>query len=199
FVLGAALAASAHAQTGSRLSVEVRGGAGFPTGSFGAGQTIDTNGACCLHNSTGWNVTGSVLFAVTSNLEVYAGYRHDEFSVDNPAGPASWHPVDDGVAAGMRLGLPVRVGARFRPFAEAGVMLSNARTVSDRDDVLPTDAREGFEVGGGLAVNLARRFSLTPAVRYRKHKTHVRAGMGFQAANGEVAYLSADVGLQFRP
>ena len=52
-VLGAVLGASAHAQTNTRLSVELRGGASFPTGQFGADQTIDTNGACCLHNSTG--------------------------------------------------------------------------------------------------------------------------------------------------
>jgi opacity protein-like surface antigen len=196
-LLSSALGVSAHAQ--SRFTVEVRAGAGMPTGGFGADQTIDTNGACCLHNSIGWNVTGSLLYALTQNLQLYAGVRHDDFSVSNPAGSTPWHPVDDGVAAGVRLGCPTRVAMVFRPFAEGGVVLSNARTAGPDSYTTPTDPRAGFEVGGGVAVDVAPRFSLTPAIRYRKHKAHVRASQGFPGADADVAYLSMDVGVQFRP
>src|SRR5215218_1251044 len=153
-VLSAALATRAHAQNTLPVSFELRGGASIPTGDFADGV------------QTGWSLGGSVLYAPRPNLALYAGFQHDDFSLDDDADVDEGTDVgiqDDGLRAGARVSLLLAGLGSVRPWAEGGVLF-NRTTVSASDgDVsasVDSDWALGFEVGAGLAFDVSPKVSI---------------------------------------
>jgi len=185
--LGAMLAHGAHAQTTLPLSFEVRGGVAFPTGDFADGA------------STGWTVDGTVRYTVQPTLELYAGYQHASFEVDDSQDLEGVDVgiADDGARAGARL-LMGGVGA-VRPWVEAG-LIYNRTSVSGSDGetsvTFDSDWGLGFEAGAGFTLDLSPQVALTPGVRYRQHSTHFDlADVG--EGDLDASYVAVDMGINF--
>jgi opacity protein-like surface antigen len=188
-VLGAVLAHTAHAQSTLPVSFELRGGAAFPTDEFSDGA------------STGWTVDGTVRYAIQP-LELYAGYEHASFGVDESQGPESVDGIaDDGVRAGLRVNLLMDVMAAVRPWVEAGLIYSRTSVTGSGVGTSATFTPRwglGFEAGGGLTLDLSPTVSLTPGVRYHQHTTHVDSAGGGEG-DLSASYVAVDVGISFRP
>ena len=187
-VLSALLATTAHAQNTLPVTFEVRGGASIPTGDFADGV------------KTGWNVGGAVLFSPSPNLALYAGYQHDELTIDDDdTEEVDLGVQDNGLRAGARLSVPLATGT-VRPWVEGG-LLYNRTTISGSDGEVSASFDSswelGFEVGGGFSFDVSPTISLTPGIRYRQHK--VDFGDLADGATGDVNTVVVDLGINFHP
>jgi hypothetical protein len=160
-----AMAGPLQAQSPIPISVEVRGDAAVPTGSFG--DRVDTG--------VGFGVSASV--AVMPNVGVYGSYSRTEFGLTGAEGNA----VADGFAAGLTTAFGPR-GA-VTPWVGAGVLFHGLDVAGTREGDV------GFEVGGGVAVPLGPNLRLTPGVGYRQfgagahgNVSYVSAGVGLNLA-----------------
>jgi opacity protein-like surface antigen len=174
-VLAAAgLAGSAQAQATlptTPVSVEVRAGAGFPTGDLA--DIV----------KTGYNVGANVSVAVSPLLGVYGGYAFNSYSAkDDGSTDGSAHFRVEGPEAGVKLNIPAAGGVA--PFIK-GAALYQKYSVSvsgsgASGSFSDNQYRWGFEAGAGVAIPLGNRLSVTPAVSYTKveHATAVKADIG---------------------
>lgn len=181
----AALAAApqAHAQMRIPLAVEVRGGAGFPTGDFGD----------MVKTGYGFGVNGQ--FNVTPVIGVYAGYNRFEFDREGTvADVADAKAIDSGLNAGVQATFAPMMGfAGAAPFLRGGAVYHRVNFATDGGDS-KTDYGLGFEVGGGLDVPLGPTVSLTPGVRYIRYTPE----FGGTKLDRDINYVAADVGLKIR-
>jgi hypothetical protein len=167
-----ALAGSASAQVPlpnlTPFSVEVRGGASFPTGDLADGF------------KTGWTAGANVTFHALPLVGIYAGYTLDEWKVkDLDEGKAQ----SQAISFGAKLGIPTPL-IPIDPWIKAGAVSQQVK-LSD----LPiaslngtTDREWGWEAGAGVGITLGPKVSFTPAVTYVKVKdaTFVRGDVGLR-------------------
>ncbi len=175
-MLGTAGAAEAQVRP-TPLSVEVRGGAAFPTAGFGdAYQTGVTYGA-------------RAIFDVAPGLGVYAGYTQSDFDVNS--GLVSGNASDRGLNAGLRAALPVGLPA-LGPWVHGGVVFNELRGQVGGFSG-SSERKLGFEVGGGLELPLGQRVSVTPGATYTATSRDNAVG-----GSANVNYVKADIGLRVR-
>lgn len=180
-VAAVTLAGGAQAQTGtpptSPLSLEVRAGAAVPTGDFGDIA------------ETGFTVGGDLGFMFTPTLSAYVGGTFNSFAVDDEflallglggvqADDLSYNLY--GGEAGLKANFGTGTG--MTPFLRGGVVYYTAELGGDGlgEDAEDNEFELGFEVGGGLALPLGPRISVTPAVSYTdiEDLNFVRAQVG---------------------
>lgn len=189
-VLGAAaLAAPASAQTVLPLSFEVRGGVVLPQGDFDDGA------------NTGFIVGGTVHYRVAPIASIFAGFEHAQFGIDDDSDfegvDANFR--DQGFRLGARFDVPLAGMTGISPWVEGGATFNKTSLNLSDDDAsasVDSDRGVGFEVGAGLAFNVAPKISITPGVRYRSHK----AEFDFDGGSEEfdVNYFAIDLGVHIR-
>lgn len=184
----AAFAGTAEAQIPlpnfTPFSVEVRGGAGFPTGDLG---DEDLGGG-----EPDFAASGSVTYHALPVIGIYGGYSYNRFGVD---GVDDAEYVHSGFSAGVRAGIPtpllpidpwVKAGAVYNTFEASGFADAEINGESDRE--------WGFEVGGGLGLPLGPKVSITPGVTY----TSVSYGDEDADLDVDISHVTVDVGLRIR-
>lgn len=174
--VAAASAAPAAAQIPFPLSVEGRVGAAFPTGDFGEGL------------ETGVSLGASASVGVTPGFGVYGSYNHTTFNADGGGGGL----VDRGFSVGATASLG-RVSPWITPYIGAGLVMHDLEVdVDDGEDIDVGEEDLGFEVGAGLAVQVARNVRLSPSVGYRRYGAELPGLLG---AEGDVEYLTLGAGV----
>jgi opacity protein-like surface antigen len=160
-VLGFALLVpvSVHAQI-SPLSLEGRVGAVIPTGDFADGA------------KTGFGFDVNAAYRVIPTLDIYAGFAWSRFGVEDDEEFDTSVDIDDsGFQVGARLHVPGVPGVD--PWVRGGVIFHQVKwNVSEGGltGSITTDRTVGFEAGGGVAIPVAPRVALTPAVTFRSYK-----------------------------
>lgn len=190
FVFGAAaLAAPASAQTVLPLSFEVRAGAVLPQGDFADAA------------STGFIVGGTVHYRVAPIATIFAGFEHAQFGVDDDADfeDVDADITDQGFRLGARFDVPLAGMPSLSPWVEGGATFNKTSinlSSNDASASVDSDRSVGFEVGAGLAFNVAPKISITPGVRYRSHK----AEFDFDGDSEEfdANYFAIDLGVHIR-
>ena len=160
----------------SPLSLEVRGGAPFPTGSF----------EDAYNTGVSYEITGIV--NVAPGLGVYAGYGQTDFELRDAA--IDGNATDRGVHAGLRASVPGNLP--FGPWVRGGVVYNElhrgalgVRTTSERE--------LGYEIGGGLEFPLGRHVSVTPGATFVSTDRDTVTG-----GDDNINYVRADIGLRVR-
>lgn len=172
-LLGAA--GNLEAQAGP-LSIEVRGGAPFPTGSF----------EDAYNTGVSYEITG--IANVAPGLGVYAGYSQTDFELKDQA--INGNATDRGVHAGLRASVPGALP--FGPWVRGGVVYNELNR--DALGVRSTSERElGYEVGGGLEFPLGHRVSVTPGATFVSTDRDTATG-----GDDNINYVRADIGLRVR-
>jgi hypothetical protein len=190
-LLGAALAHPARAQSVLPLSLEARGGAAIPTGDFSDGI------------GTGWSVGGAVFFRAAPMVSVYGGFEHARFGIDQDADfeGIDANVTDNGFRLGARFDVPFGSLTGVSPWVEGGATFNrtslNASDDSGASASFGSDRSVGFEVGAGLAFNVAPRISLTPGVRYRAHQADF-SDTDEELGELDVNYFTIDLGVHIR-
>lgn len=174
----ALLAGEAKAQFSIPLSVEGRLDYAVPVRDFD--DAVD--------EGISWGA--GVSLGISPGVGVYGTYSQTEFSIED-ADDAEVQ--DKGFSVGLTTSLPSVSG--LAPWVGAGLVIHefdfNDETDEDGDDGIDEDL--GFEVGGGLAVPLARNVRLTPGIGYRQYGVDVGTLLG--DAEFDVSYFTAGVGL----
>jgi opacity protein-like surface antigen len=178
--LALALAAGeANAQLSIPLSVEGRLDYAVPVGDFD--DTVD--------EGLSWGA--GVSLGISPGLGLYGTYSQTEFEIEDIA---EAEVQDRGFSVGLTTALPSVSG--LSPWVGAGLVIHqfdfNDETDEDSDED-GIDEDLGFEVGGGLAVPLARNVRLTPGIGYRQYGVDVGTLLG--TAEFDVQYFTAGVGL----
>ena len=158
------------------LSVEGRVGAAFPTGDFG--EDLET----------GLGLEASATFGLAPGFGIYGSYSHTTFNADGGGGGL----VDSGFSVGATASFS-RMSPRVTPYIGAGLLMHDLEVdVDDADDPDVGETDLGFEVGAGLAVDVAPHVRLTPAGGYRRYGAELP---GLRGGEGDVSYLTLGVGL----
>lgn len=178
--LAAALVSGeAGAQLGIPLSVEGRLDYAVPVGDFD--DTVD--------EGLSWGA--GLALGVAPGMGLYGTYSRTQFDIE---GVDEAEVEDSGFSVGVTTALPSVSG--ISPWLGAGVVMHtfdfNDETDEDSDED-GIDEEVGFEVGGGLALPLARNVRLTPGIGYRQYGVDV--GTLFGEAEFDVQYFTAGVGL----
>lgn len=139
-VAALAVGTGVQAQTG-RISLEGRGGFAVPTGE------LKDIGA-----ETGLSIGADLMYNLTPRFTLYAGASRDAFGSGISA---------SGVHGGVKL-LARRDGTVL-PWLSAGLLGQELETAD-----VESGLEFGLEAGVGADLALTDRFSLTPAVRYRR-------------------------------
>lgn len=171
----AASAADAGAQMGIPLSIEGRLDYAVPTGDFD--DVVDE----------GTSLSAGVSLGVRPGLALYGSYSNTRFGVgltsdDEP------DAEDSGFSVGLTAALPGGMGAQ--PWIGAGAVFHTLEFGGVEEGI---DEEVGFEVGGGVALGLARNVRLTPGVGYRRYSAQFEGLLG--DAELDVSYITAGVGL----
>jgi hypothetical protein len=177
-VLAAVLAAGkANAQLPIPLSVEGRLDYAVPVREFD--DLVD--------EGMGWGVGASL--GVAPGVGIYGTWSQTEFELEDFEDAEM---QDEGFSVGVTTSLPSVSG--LAPWVGAGLVIHQLdfddETDDDEDGI---DEDLGFEVGGGLAIPLARNVRLTPGIGYRQYGVDVGTLLG--TAEFDVSYFTAGVGL----
>jgi opacity protein-like surface antigen len=191
-LFAAILPAAAQAQVANPFSLEVRGGAGVPTGEFGK------------ELETGWSAAVNGSFRFTPSLGVYAGYSYTDFGMDVsgffdefdvPVSGVDLSMVSSGFDAGVIAYIPGV--SMVEPWVRGGVILHQMQFKASAEGMSASEKGDfalGFEVGGGVAVPITPRISITPGVTYRSYKPKFEG----ESSNEAMTDLGLDVGIRIR-
>lgn len=181
-----ALATSASAQ--EPWSVELRGGAAFPT--------VDMVGD--LGTGNGVVLEGNVEYRFMPHLGAYVGWDWVHF---NPEESFAGSDVDfegTGYMAGLRFQHPLADAVPFDGWIRAGVRFDHLELEdADGEIVAGTDRDVGFEAGAGVAVRVAERWSVTPGVRYRAISHDVQTGPN-TTNEADLRHVLVELGVAYR-
>jgi opacity protein-like surface antigen len=183
------VARSLSAQNTSPMSIEVRAGAAVPTGEFGDG------------NNTGTLIGAALKYRVGNFVTAYGGYERARFDSNDPDVPNTDAGIQDsGYRFGLELAYPFASDTRLNPYVQAGATFDRTELKLDQGssgNFTLTSGREiGYELGVGTGLKIGRTLSLTPEVRYRNYQPKFNAD---DTANQHLSYISASIGLDFRP
>ena len=152
----AVLAGTGTVRAQERWAFEIRGGAGMTTQDFGDADL-----------GTGFGFEGTVRYRIQPHLALYAGWDWYHYSTDESFAGADVDIEDTGYAFGFRFEHPLGTSPAAL-WARAGGIYDHAE-IEDSDGEIVADSGHGlgWEIGGGLALPIARAWKVTPGVRYR--------------------------------
>lgn len=179
-----AMAGVGAAQAQVPVSVELRGGAAFPTADFGDASLKTGGGAGFALN-----------YRFMPHLAVFGGWDWMRFTTDTPFRGAGYDVENTGYAFGLIFDHPV--AGNVSSWLRGGALYGHVELENAAGDLVADSGHElGWEVGGGVRVPLTERLSLTPGVRYRTLSADIAVGQATVPV--DLAYVMAEIGLQFR-
>lgn len=171
------------------VSVEVRAGAGIPTGDF-------ANREPGIQAESGLMVGAGAAVHISRRFALFGGYSRTRFGCPRCGEQGLDADVTD---TGGDFGLQVILPASIRglgPWIRAGGVYHQI-SFSGTQGELSSDPALGFEVGGGISLSLLRVIRLTPGVRYRTYSAELDLG-GLGEETVDVSHVLVDVGLSYR-
>ncbi|MEW5929141.1 MAG: hypothetical protein AB1941_16920 [Gemmatimonadota bacterium] len=170
------------------VSVEVRAGAGIPTGELGE----DDPG---VGAESGPAIGAGLAVHVTSRLALVGGYSRTRFGCPRCVQQGLEGTVlDQGGDLALQL---TTAGIRgVAPWIRLGGVLHRL-TFAGRGGELSSDPAPGVQLGGGVGFSLPGALWLTPGIHYRTYTAELDLG-GLGGESVEVSHVLLDVGLSRR-
>lgn len=173
---------SAFAQR--KLSFELRPGVNFATKKLG-----DAN------LKTGLGFEGTFVYKFMPHLGAYAGWSWNRFATDKSFMGNNMDFEETGYCFGLQFIHPIEK-TKINYLLRGGAVYNHIETEnSDGKIINDTGHGWGWQIGGGIAVPLGKRWMLTPEVRYRSLSRDIKVGDAKTAV--DLNYISAGAGVAF--
>lgn len=176
------------------LSVELRAGAGIPTGDFAGGMAGAEPGL-------GFGI-GAIVRA-TSTIGVYGGYGWNQFGCGTCGileQTDDFELDEDVTDTGFDFGAQANfvLGELLVPWLRGGIIYHKLEFSGD-DSSFDSEAAIGFEIGAGASYVVVPSLTFTPGIRYRTYTAEFDfADTEFPNRSVNVSYIALDVGLAYR-
>ena len=138
-----------------RWSFELRPGVDFATKKLG---DIDLN--------TGFGIEGSFAYRFMPHLAVYAGWSWNKFGSDTKINGTNLDFEETGYTYGLQFIHPIG-DSKINLLARAGGLANHIEVEQGGDVISDSGHGFGWQVEGGLAIPLSKKWILMPSVRYR--------------------------------
>jgi len=151
---------TAWAQEGP-YAFSIRGGGTLPVGSF-----RDETRGWERRAGRGTSLAMGFTFPLFPYVGGYLGFSQHRFGCDEDLCPGGEYWVSTGFDVALRV---VAGRRRVRPWVQGGIHTHRVQArILGEDEALSlhSEGGGGYEVGGGLLIQVAERMSLSPGVRY---------------------------------
>lgn len=184
----AMLAVTSSATAQQPWTVELRGGGAFPT--------VDIVGDSGTGN--GIALEGVLSYRFVPYLDAFVAWDWVKFSPETSfAGPE----VDiegTGYLAGLRFERSVAEAVPFDVWVRAGARYDHLELNDASGEIIAGTGRDvGFDLGAGVTVQVAERWSVTPGVRYRAVSHDVQLSPT-RTEDADLRHVVVDVGVRYR-
>lgn len=170
-------------QAQSPFTLQMRGGAAFPTADLGESAL-----------NTGAGFEFGLEYRLQPHLGVYLGWDWHRFTTDEAFAGSDFDVEDTGYAFGAQFTHPLMTSIGY--WARFGGIYNHIELEDDRGDIAADSGHElGWEVGGGLNIPLGERFALTPGVRYRTFSTTL--DVNDATVPVDLSWVAAEVGVRW--
>jgi hypothetical protein len=159
-----------------------------------AGTAVPTARLAGAALETGFGFGANARYTLYPHLAAYAGWEWHRFRTEGLVAGDAVHLEDTGYTFGLLHDFPLR--GRTRGWLRAGGLANHLEVEQEGDVIGDTRHGLGYEVGGGVAVPLGRRTTLTPGVRYREVARDLR--VGDEVRSGTLSYVTISVGVVAR-
>jgi len=169
------------------FAFQIRGGGTYPVSAFGAADE-GWEGRATPGVSFGMGFT----FPFYRVFDGYVGFSQHHFGCDPDLCPRGKDWVSTGFDAALRL---VLGRERIRPWLQGGFHSHRLEGKLRQPDGVATfrsDGGGGYEVGGGILVQIGEKTSLAPGVRFGSGRAPFQS-----QPTMKLRYLVADLGLVF--
>lgn len=177
-------AGAAAAQDYGKYSIELRGGAAFPTEKLDE-MTLNTGPALGLAAS----------MKVTPMLKVYAGWDWRYFSLENVFAFADHNLEQTGYKFGAQIDR--EIAPSLKTWVSAGGVYDHVELENPAGDIIADSGHElGWEVGIGVALPVSN-FIISQGIRYRTLSVDLPSGT--TPMSGNLSYIAAELGVAWSP
>jgi len=144
-------------QAQSRLGWAFRAGVDVPTGDIGY-----------TNIKTGIGFEGMLTYRLISSLSAYGGWGWHHFTPDDNS---NFDFEETGYIFGLQVMYPTGL-PRLDYYLRGGGIYNHLKVENDVGDITADSGHElGWQLGGGVALDLGNRWKLMPGVRYRSLST----------------------------
>jgi len=168
-----------------RLSVEFRPSANFPTSDFGS-----------IKVSQGGGFEAVAAYRFMTDLSAYCGWGYNMFGSDNFSGPTSLLLEETGYTYGLQY-IPTIKESRLSGVIRGGGVFNHIEVENGNGETVG-DSGHGFgwQVEGGLAIAVSKKWNFFSTLRYRSLSRSI--GAGSSEISGTLNYLSLGMGVCWR-
>jgi opacity protein-like surface antigen len=149
------LAMSATAQESEkRFGFELNGGPSFPTNKFVDGLKV------------GFGFEGTFHYRFMSHVGVYAGWGANWLSTETSLSNDNLDYEETGYVFGLSFNHPIGV-TKLAYYLRAGALYNHIE-IENNDGEIISDSGHGigYQLAGGIDINLGRNWSLTPGLKF---------------------------------
>jgi len=142
-------------ESGNRFGFELNGGASFAT------RKMDWNSL-----NPGFGFEGTLHYRIMPYAGVYGGWGWNRFAADHVQGGEDLCFEETGYVLGLYFNHPIGI-SRSSFYIRSGALYNHIETENaDGDIISDTGHGYGFQLAGGISVDLGKNWSLTPGLKF---------------------------------
>ncbi len=161
-----------------------------------SGVSLATNKIGDASLNTGYGFEGIFHYRFMPHLGVYAGWGLNSFGSDNSFAGTDVCFEETGYVIGLNFMHPIGT-SKLAYYLRAGALYNHIETENSDGDII-NDSKHGFgyQLAGGIAVNLGKNWSFTPGIRFNSLSRDTK----FEGTSKQLdyQYISARVGFAKR-
>lgn len=166
----------------NQWTAEFRPGLSFPTGEI-AGSDV----------KTGFGFEITIAYNFSESLGAYAGWGWKEFRANDALGAVNVDFEETGYTFGLQFIHPTRISSLSYLLRAGGIYNHVEAEDNSGNSIANTGHDFGWQLEGGMEIDLSGGFSLRPSMRYRSLPGEFE--IGTTTTNADLNYISIGVGL----
>ncbi len=163
------------------------------TGEFRPGLSFPTDEIAGSDVKTGFGFELTIAYNFSESLGAYAGWGWKEFKANDALGVVNVDFEETGYTFGLQFMHPTWISSLSYLLRTGAVYNHLEAEDNSGNRIANTGHNFGWQLEGGVAIDLSGGFSLRPSIRYRSLPGEFE--MGITTVNADLNYISFGVGL----